>query len=170
MNEATSTSTGSAWRVCLLFLGYGLLHSLLASSWSKNLVERLGGQRVRHGLYRPFFIVQSVVTTVWAFRQFLKLPDRTLYQVPQPWSWLWRAVQVFAVTLLLRALAVVGYLRLLGVPPLVAFLRGRQPEATPEAQDHRRTPTVSRRRLAPSGSFAIPTTFSLRCLSGRCHA
>ena len=100
----------------------------------ENLVERFGGRRVRHGLYRPFYIVQSVVTTVWALKRLGGLPDRTLYQVPKPWSWMWRAVQAFAVALLVRALAVVGYLRLLGVPPLVDFLRGREPEETPEAQ------------------------------------
>ena len=134
MNEPPLASKGSVWRVCVLFMGYGLLHSLLASSWSKSLVERYGGGRVRRGLYRPFFILQSVVTTLWALQEFWKLPDRTLYQVPRPWSWVLRAVQAFAVALLLRALAVVGYLRLLGVPPLIDFLRGRQPQETSEAQ------------------------------------
>ena len=134
MTKRTSAPEGSVWRVCVLFAAYGLVHSLLASSWSKNLVEHLGGRRLRHGLYRPFFILQSVVTTVWALKKFRELPDRTLYQVPQPWSWLWRAMQAFAVALLLRALAVVGYLRLLGVPPLMDFLRGREPTETPEAQ------------------------------------
>ena len=134
MTKRTAAPEGSVWRVCVLFAAYGLVHSLLASSWSKNLVERLGGKRVRHGLYRPFFILQSLVTTLWALKKFWQLPDRTLYQLPRPWAWVLRAVQIFAVSLLLRALAVVGYARLLGVPPFIDFLRGKQPDATPEAQ------------------------------------
>ena len=43
-------------------------------------------------------------------------------------------MQMFSVALLLRALAAVSYLCLLGVPPLMDFLRGREPEVTPEAQ------------------------------------
>ncbi len=74
------------------------------------------------------------MTTVWAIKRFLTLPDRDLYQVPSPWSWaLWRA-QAFAVGLLLRALAVVGYLRLLGITSLATFVRGGKPAAEPEAQ------------------------------------
>ncbi len=131
---AAAPRQGSVFRVCTLFVVYGLVHSLLASRPVKDWVERRAGRRVRHGLYRPFFILQSLVTTVWTLKKFGDLPDRTLYQVPKPWSWAWQAVQAFAVALLLRALAVVGYLRLLGVPQLVAFLRGREPKPVPEAQ------------------------------------
>ncbi len=46
---------GSAFRVGLLLTAYGLVHSLFASHWSKNLVESWLGQRARNGLYRPFF-------------------------------------------------------------------------------------------------------------------
>ena len=140
MTGQASTSKGSVFRVCVLFVGYGLVHSLLASSWSKNLVERLAGRRVRHGLYRPVFILQSLLTTFWALKRFSALHDRTFYQVPRPWSWGLRAVQVFSVALLLRALAVVGYPRLLGVPPLMDFLCGREPEPTPDAHGQ---PTLS---------------------------
>ena len=152
MKAVRAPSKGSVWRVCVLFAGYGLLHSLLASSWSKSLVERLGGRRVRHGLYRPFFILQSLVTTVWALRKFWGLPDRTLYQVPRPWSWLWRAMQAFAMALLLRALAVVGYLRLLGISPLVDFLRGWEPKETPEAQG---PPPDARNQPVLTGPFRL---------------
>ena len=121
-------------RVCILFVVYGTVHSLLASRPAKRLVEHWAGTRARNGLYRPFFIVQSVVTTAWALKKFRDLPDRELYRVRRPGSWALRAVQAFAVGLLLRALSTVGYLRLLGVPPLVDFLRGREPAAEPEAQ------------------------------------
>ena len=140
-------SRGSVFRVCALFVAYGLVHSLLAFRPVKDWVERRAGRRVRHGLYRPFFILQSVVTTFWALKKFRDLPDRTLYEVPRPWSWAWQAVQAFAVALLLRALAVVGYGRLLGLPQLVAFLRGREPAPVPEAQgpppDARGQPVLS---------------------------
>ena len=69
------------WRVCVLFTGYGLIHSLLASSWSKNLVERLGGKRVCHGLYRPCFILQWLVATRGALKKFWQLAVKTYLEV-----------------------------------------------------------------------------------------
>ena len=105
MKVVPSVARGSVGRVCVLFVDYGLLHSLFTSSWAKHFVERFGGRRGRQGLDRPCFILQSGVTTVWALQRFWGLPDRTLYQVPRPWAWVLRAVQTFAVALLLRALA-----------------------------------------------------------------
>lgn len=149
---AASSRQGSVWRVCALFMAYGLVHSLLASRPVKDWVERRAGRRVRHGLYRPFFILQSVVTTIWALKEFGDLPDRTLYQAPRPWSWVLRAVQTFAVALLLWALAVVGYLRLLGVPQLIDLLVGKEPEPVPEAQG---PPPDARGRPVRSGPFRL---------------
>lgn len=144
------SAAGSVLRVCGLFLVYGAIHSLLASRPAKDLVRRWTGTRAFHGLYRPFFIVQSVVTTLWALKKFSALPDRGLYQVPRPWSWGLRGVQAFAVALLLRALTVVGYGRLLGVPQVIDLLRGRQPQAVPEAQG---PPPDAQGRPVASGPF-----------------
>ena len=134
MVRGQTVATGSPLRVCSLVAAYSVVHSALASRPVKEGVERWFGRRVRHGLYRPFFILQSVVTTVWALKKFWALPDRDLYQVPRPWSLGLRVVQASAVALLLRALGVVGYLRLLGVPQGLDFLRGKEPDPVPEAQ------------------------------------
>lgn len=125
---------GSPLQVSLLVLGYALLHSLLASRPAKEFVERTAGVGARNGLYRFGFIVQSVLVTAWAIRRFLKLPDRDLYCVPKPWSWIWRGMQVASLTLLTSALHTVEIRRILGLPQLAAFLKGKIPGPEPEAQ------------------------------------
>ena len=126
--------------------------------------------RVSVAEMRRFFVALPWGTTVWALKKFWELPDHVLCQVPRPWSWMLQAVQAFAVALLLRALAVVGYLRFLGVPPLVDFLRGREPKETSRHRDHHPMRRVGRRSLAPFRPSATPTTSSSHCSSGRRHA
>ncbi|RYD81394.1 MAG: hypothetical protein EOP84_11075 [Verrucomicrobiaceae bacterium] len=133
-SRSQRSSGGSPLQVSLLVLVYAAIHSLLASRYAKEAVERLAGKRTRNGLYRSGFIVQSVVATVWAIWRFQKLPDRDLYCVPKPWSWLWRAMQAASVALLASALHTVEIRRILGLPQLGAYLKGGTPEPEPEAQ------------------------------------
>lgn len=120
--------------MALLALGFAAVHSLLAAKPVKAAVERAVGTRRRNGLYRPFYIGQSVVTTaavVWAFA---KLPDRTLYRARAPYSWLLGAVQAGAGVLLLSALRATGISRIVGWPQAVQFARGEMPQRETEAQ------------------------------------
>lgn len=120
-----------------LLAGYGLLHSALASRRAKDLATRLAGQRTRNGLYRPFFIVQSLVTALVFLRLFARLPDRTLYHVPRPWSWLLRVGQAAGVGLTVWAAWAVGVARISGAAPLARYLAGRPTPSEPEAQGPR---------------------------------
>ncbi|MGV3533873.1 MAG: methyltransferase family protein [Chthoniobacteraceae bacterium] len=130
----TTRRHGSPLATVVLALVYVLVHSGLASQPAKQAFERIAGTRARNGLYRPFFIVQAVVTTVAAVLVFRRVPDRDLYRAPWPWSGLLRLVQLASLALLGSAVKVVGFQRLTGLAQISAFLRGEHPEREPEAQ------------------------------------
>src|SRR5919205_616394 len=117
--------------ICAL---WALVHSVLASKQVKDLICRIAGQRYRDGLYRFAFNAQSVVTLVWAALRFSRLPDRELYRVRPPWSWLFRASQAASLGVLLSGVRVMGILRFAGLTPLQDLLTGRELRPAPEAQ------------------------------------
>ena len=119
--------------VCICVL-WALAHSVLASKQAKDLARRIAGPRYRDGLYRFAFNAQSVVSLLWAARRFSRLPDRELYRVGPPWSWLFRASQVASLGVLLSGVRVMGILRFAGLTPLRDLLRGRDVRPAPEAQ------------------------------------
>jgi methanethiol S-methyltransferase len=132
--RSASRQTGSTVKVSLLFLLYGVVHSILASAAVKQGFARLAGERARNGLYRPLYIGQSVLTTLLAAVAFQRLRDRDLYQVPKPWAWAFNLLQLAGIGLLLRALSVTGFARILGLPQLVTYLRGGAPPPEAAAQ------------------------------------
>ena len=117
--------------ICAL---WALLHSALASKQAKDLARRISGSRYRDGLYRFAFNAQSVVLLVWAALRFSRLPDRELYRVRPPWSWLFRASQAASLGVLLSGVRVMGILRFAGLTPLQDLLAGRDVRPAPEAQ------------------------------------
>jgi uncharacterized membrane protein len=125
---------GAPLRVVVLFCCYAAVHSLLASREAKAWATRSFGSPRRNGLYRFVFNAQAVVlfgASAWAF---VRLPDRTLYRVPAPWSWAMVAAQVSGMGLMAAAAHAVGFGRMTGVGPLLDLLRGRTPMPEPEAQ------------------------------------
>ena len=119
-----------AW-ICVL---WALVHSVLASKQVKDLICRIAGPRYRDGLYRFAFNAQSVVSLVWAALRFSRLPDRELYRLRPPWSWLFRASQAASLGVLLSGVRVMGILRFAGLTPLQDLLAGRELRPAPEAQ------------------------------------
>jgi methanethiol S-methyltransferase len=117
--------------ICAL---WALVHSALASKQAKGLALRIAGPRYRDGLYRFSFNAQSVVSLAWAALRFSRLPDRDLYRVRPPWSWLFRASQVASLGVLLSGVRVMGILRFAGLTPLQDLLAGRDVRPAPEAQ------------------------------------
>ena len=110
------------------------IHSLLASKPAKDLARRIVGPRYRNGLYRFAFNAKSVLVLVWATWWFLRLPDREIYKVRMPWSWLFRAGQVASLGVLLSAVRVIGVLDFAGISQLRTLLAGLDPDPEPEAQ------------------------------------
>ena len=116
--------------ICAL---WALIHSVLASKQVKDLTRRITGPRYRDGLYRLTFNAQSVVLLLWAARRFSRLPDRKLYHVRPPWSWLFRASQAASLGVLLSGVRVMGILNFAGITSLRNLLTGRDVHPAPEA-------------------------------------
>ena len=124
----------STKRIVLVCMAMAGTHSVLASKSAKDLARRIVGPRYRNGLYRFAFNAKSVLFLAWAVRWFLRLPDREIYQVRAPWSWLFRAGQVASLGVLLSAVRTTGVLDFAGVSQLRSFLSGLDPHPEPEAQ------------------------------------
>jgi protein-S-isoprenylcysteine O-methyltransferase Ste14 len=135
--------------VCICAL-WALVHSALASKQAKGLARRIAGPRYRDGLYRFGFNAQSVVSLVWAALRFSRLPDRELYRVRSPWSWLLRACQAASLGVLLSGVRVMGILRFAGLTPLQDLLAGREVRPAPEAQG---PPLGSDDEVVKAGAF-----------------
>ena len=137
-----SRDSGGVWasegfaplRVVWICALWALVHSVLASKQVKDLIHRIVGPRYRDGLYRFAFNIQSVVSLLWVARWFSQLPDRELYCVRPPWSWLFRASQVASLGVLLSGVRVMGILRFAGLTPLWDLLTGGDVRPAPEAQ------------------------------------
>jgi protein-S-isoprenylcysteine O-methyltransferase Ste14 len=108
------------------------------------------GERYRNGLYRFIFNLQSAVMYGWATVWFLRLPDRTIYQLHAPWSWLLRLGQVASLVMLWRSVRTVGLLDFLGLSGLWALKNEQVPEPEPEAQG---PPLNEAGRLHVAGPF-----------------
>jgi len=124
----------STKRIVLVCTVLAAIHSVLASKPAKDLTRRIAGHRYRNGLYRFAFNAKSVLLLAWATYWFLRLPDREIYRVRAPWSWLFRAGQVASLGVLLSAVRVIGVLDFAGISQLKSFLAGLDPDPEPEAQ------------------------------------
>jgi protein-S-isoprenylcysteine O-methyltransferase Ste14 len=137
-------------RVVWVCAVWALIHSVLASKQVKDLARRIAGPRFRDGLYRSTFNAQSVVLLLWAARRFSRLPDRELYRVEPPWSWLLRASQTASLGVLLSGVRVMGILSFAGITPLRDFLTGKDVRPAPEAQG---PPIDSDDEMVRAGAF-----------------
>lgn len=148
---ASARSNHAAWRVVWLSTLWALIHSVLASKQAKNLVRRIAGSHYRDGLYRFTFNAQSVVSLIWAARRFARLPDREIYRVKPPWSWLFRVGQAASLGVLFSGVRVMGTLRFAGITPLWDFITGREDIRTePAAQG---PPIGADHEVARAGAF-----------------
>jgi hypothetical protein len=142
---------GFAWLRVVWICGlWALVHSVLASKQAKDLARRISGSRYRDGLYRFAFNAQSVVSLVWVARRFSRLPDREIYRVRPPWSWLFRACQAASLGVLLSGVRVMGILRFAGLTPLRDLLTGSDVRPTLEAQG---PPIGSDDEVVKAGAF-----------------
>ncbi|HTE18001.1 MAG TPA: hypothetical protein VK689_06435 [Armatimonadota bacterium] len=124
----------SVLKVAVATAAWAVLHSVLASRPAKDTAARLLGQRRRDGLYRPFYVVQSVVTLGALAAYVWPLPDRVLYRARGPLAWLMLGGQTAAAIYALWAAREVGLCRMLGVTSLAALLEGGVVVPEPEAQ------------------------------------
>jgi protein-S-isoprenylcysteine O-methyltransferase Ste14 len=97
---------------------WGILHSLLASLGFKSLLRRLLGDGFMR-FYRLLYNLLAVVSILPVLYLMVSLPDRTLYQVPTPWSYLMLAGQAVSALFLFVAVLQTDILSFAGLRQLV---------------------------------------------------
>ena len=140
----------AAGRVVGVSVLWALVHSLLASRRAKDLTRRVAGAHYRDGLYRAAYNAQALASVVWLARWFARLPDRELYRVRPPWSWLFRAGQAASLGVLLSGVRVIGIPEFAGLTPLWKLLTGKDVSPEPEAQG---PPIGADGEVVKSGAF-----------------
>jgi protein-S-isoprenylcysteine O-methyltransferase Ste14 len=86
------------WLVFTIAL-WGVVHSLLASIGMKNFIRGVvGGGFMKY--YRLLYNIFAVISILPVLYLMVSLPDKTLYQVPAPWSYLMLAGQALSLVLL----------------------------------------------------------------------
>ncbi len=124
----------SMFKVAAATAAFGVVHSLLASRAAKRAAASHLGERNRNGLYRVFYIGQSLVTFGMLAAYIRRQPGRELYRVEGPLALLMHAVQAGAVAYATSAAGQVGLRRITGLESLLAWLGDGPVPPEPEAQ------------------------------------
>jgi protein-S-isoprenylcysteine O-methyltransferase Ste14 len=105
------------WLIVTIVL-WGIVHSLLASIGFKNFLYRTLRDSFMK-FYRLFYNLFAIVSIAPILYLMVSLPDKTLYRVPAPWSYLMLAGQGLSVLLLLVAVLQTDVLSFIGIRQLV---------------------------------------------------
>jgi methanethiol S-methyltransferase len=97
---------------------WGLVHSLTAAHTFKDWLRRTFGHRFMRA-YRLLYNLFSAVSLLPVLYLLLTLPDRDLYRIPAPWSWLLLLGQGLSALGLLIALLQTDVLSFAGLRQLV---------------------------------------------------
>ena len=104
------------WLIFFIAL-WGIVHSILASLGFKDLLRRTLGNGFMK-FYRLLYNIVAVISFVPVLYLMIVLPDRTLYQVLPPWSYLMIAGELIAALLLFAAVAQTDMLSFVGLPSI----------------------------------------------------
>jgi protein-S-isoprenylcysteine O-methyltransferase Ste14 len=104
------------WLIFTIAL-WGIIHSLLASIGFKHFLGRMFGERLMK-FYRLLYNMFAVLSILPVLYLMIVLPDKLLYQVPSPWSYLMRAGQVLSMVLLVVAVLQTDVLSFVGLRQL----------------------------------------------------
>ncbi len=139
---------------------FGLVHSALASRAAKRRAAEWFGERNRDGLYRLFYIGQSLVTFAALAAYIRRQPGRELYHVRGPLALLLRAGQAAALVHATAAARQVGVGRMLGLESLAAWQGDGPVPPEPEAQGPALGPDGEMRATGPFAWSRHPLNFS----------
>ena len=89
------------WLIFAVIL-WGILHSLTASLRFKDAASRILGA-VFMKFYRLFYNIVAVISFIPVLYLMVHVPNETIYQVPDPWSYFMRMGQWISMILLLIA-------------------------------------------------------------------
>jgi methanethiol S-methyltransferase len=137
MEGSSRRAEPTALRIVRVCVPLAAIHSALASHQAKELAAKVVGRRRRNGFYRTAYVAQSLVTFAWLYSWLRGLPDRPLYDLEPPVSWLARGSQAAAFVAGLETSRAIGISDFNGVTQLNAVLAGDETEPEPEAQGPR---------------------------------
>jgi protein-S-isoprenylcysteine O-methyltransferase Ste14 len=109
----------SIFILTLFFVGYAVVHSLLAGLPVKNWARRTFGPSTDRW-YRLFYNIFATITLLPLFLLLALLPDHTLYIVPAPWRWLMVGGQLLALLGMGLAAIQTNLFHFIGIPQLFA--------------------------------------------------
>ena len=112
---------------------YGLVHSALASRKAKQTTQELIGIRYRNALYRPFYLLQSLLTMFLLVTYIRRQPGKTLYHACGLAAVPFRLGQLGGIIWATYGAYEVGLLEILGIRPLWQLLRCEN-SITPEPE------------------------------------
>ena len=101
------------WLIFAVVL-WGIVHSIMASLGFKSLLQQTFGDSMMK-FYRLFYNAFSTLSFVPILYLMIALPNRDLYQVPAPWSYLMLAGQGLSVILLFAAVLQTDTLSFVGL-------------------------------------------------------
>jgi hypothetical protein len=117
---------GSVIKLAVATVAVVGLHSLLASTAAKRAAVSLVGERARNGLYRLGYNGVALATSGALSLYALRLPNREIYRVRGPVSWLMRSAQGFFLAYMVYAAKEVGFLQFSGAPNAAALVTGQE--------------------------------------------
>ncbi|MFK7804298.1 MAG: NnrU family protein [Anaerolineae bacterium] len=106
------------------FVVWAIFHSITAAQGFKDWVARFTGERVYQGFYRLFYSAVSVITLLPVLYFYWQLPDRPLYSVPAPFSWLMIGLQVAGFIGLTVSVLQSGALSFVGIQQAADYFSG----------------------------------------------
>ena len=122
-------------KVCAATAVYALVHSALASRKVKQTAQNLIGPHHRNALYRPFYLLQSVITMFPLVAYIRRQPGKTFYHLRGIAAIPFRLAQLGGVMWAVYAAYEVGMPEILGIRPVWQLLNGEDSIAPePEAQ------------------------------------
>jgi hypothetical protein len=147
-------------KVAAATAAFGLVHSALASRTAKRAAARHFGERNRNGLYRVFYIGQSLVTFGLLAAYIRRQPSRELYRIDGPVAFLMHAVQAGAIVYATAAAGQVGLRRITGLESVLAWLGDGPVPPEPEAQGPALDDEGRRRPASPFAWSRHPLNFA----------
>lgn len=124
----------SMLKIATATAAFGLVHSAVAGRTAKRAAARAFGESSRNGLYRVFYIGQSLVTFGLLAAYIRRQPSRELYRIEGPLAFLMHALQAGAVVYATAAARQVGLRRITGLDSFLAWLGDGPVPPEPEAQ------------------------------------
>jgi protein-S-isoprenylcysteine O-methyltransferase Ste14 len=148
-----------ALKTILATAAFALLHSALASRSAKRWAALAAGERNAQMFYRPFYVVQGVLTSVALAGYGLRLPRRTLYRLTGARASIMRGAQAVSAWQLVRGIRAVGFARLTGMDAVRAARAGTPLPEPPVAQGPERDASGTLRAGGPFRHSRHPLNF-----------